>query len=258
MGKIKTRILGLEEIEEKQKKEQKEKAAIKKAQKKKEEKEVKVEKKEEEKKSKEKIEKKAAFSTKKRGKKYLEAKKLVDKNKQYSLKEAIALLKQMKTAKFDQSVELHLVVDEIGLKGEVELPFSTGKKIRVAVVDDKVLAEIEKGNLDFDVLVTHPSYMPRLTKFAKILGPKGLMPNPKAGTISTNPEEVVKKFEKGVLRFKTEPKAPLIHQMVGKISMKEEELEANVAKFIDSVGKKHIIKAYIKATMTPSLKLQVS
>ncbi len=258
MGKIKTRILGLEEIEEKQKKEQKEKAAIKKAQKKKEEKEVKVEKKEEEKKSKEKIEKKAAFSTKKRGKKYLEAKNLVDKNKQYSLKEAIALLKQMKTAKFDQSVELHLVVDEIGLKGEVELPFSTGKKIRVAVVDDKVLAEIEKGNLDFDVLVTHPSYMPRLTKFAKILGPKGLMPNPKAGTISTNPEEVVKKFEKGVLRFKTEPKAPLIHQMVGKISMKEEELEANVAKFIDSVGKKHIIKAYIKATMTPSLKLQIA
>lgn len=251
MGKIKTRILGLEEVEEKQKKEQKEKAALKKAQKKKEikEEEVKKEEKKEEK------EVKKTTQPRKRGKRYEENKKMIEKNKVYDLKEAISFLKKFKKASFDESVEIHINVDEQGLKGEVELPYSTGKTVRVKIVDDKVLEDIEKGKLDFDILITHPSFMPRLTKFAKILGPKGLMPNPKAGTISTNPEEVAKKFEKGVLRWKTEPKAPLIHQMLGKVSMKEEELIANIEKFIESVGKKHILKAFIKSTMSPSVRI---
>ncbi len=259
MGKIKTRILGLEEIEEKQKKEQKEKAAAKKAQKKKEIKEeAKTEEKIEKKQEKQVVEeKKVVVEPRKRGKKYQENKKMVDKNKLYSLKEAVEMLKKFKKASFDESVELHLVVDEVGLKGEVELPYSTGKTVRVKIVDDKVLEEIEKEKLDFDILVAHPSFMSKLTKFAKILGPKGLMPNPKAGTISPNPEEVVKKFSKGVLRWKTEPKFPLIHQMIGKISAKEEEIVANAEKFIDAVGKKHITKAYIKTTMSPSLKIQI-
>ncbi|GIW64790.1 MAG: hypothetical protein KatS3mg092_0723 [Patescibacteria group bacterium] len=259
MGKIRTRILGLEEIEEKQKKEQKEKSATKKTQKKKEIKEeVKTEEKKEKKPEKKVVEdKKVVPEPRKRGKKYQENKKMVDKNKLYSLKEAVEMLKKFKKASFDESVELHLVVDEVGLKGEVELPYSTGKTVRVKIVDDKVLEEIEKGKLDFDVLVAHPSFMPKLTKFAKILGPKGLMPNPKAGTISPNPEEIVKKFSKGVLRWKTEPKFPLIHQMIAKISVKEEEIVANAEKFIDAVGKKHIKKAYIKTTMSPSLKLQI-
>lgn len=259
MGKIRTRILGLEEIEEKQKKEQKEKSATKKTQKKKEIKEeVKTEEKKEKKPEKKVVEdKKVVPEPRKRGKKYQENKKMVDKNKLYSLKEAVEMLKKFKKASFDESVELHLVVDEVGLKGEVELPYSTGKTVRVKIVDDKVLEEIEKGKLDFDVLVAHPSFMPKLTKFAKILGPKGLMPNPKAGTISPNPEEIVKKFSKGVLRWKTEPKFPLIHQMIAKISVKEEEIVANAEKFIDAVGKKHIKKTYIKTTMSPSLKLQI-
>lgn len=258
MGKVKTRILGLEEIEEKQKRQQKEKAAQKKALKEKNKKEeVKKEEKEEEKVVLEKKSLSKITKSKPRGKRYLEAKKLVDKNKFYSIDEAVSLLKKMKTAKFDESVELHLVVDEKGLKGEVELPFSTGKTVRVKIVDDKVLAEIEKGKLDFDVLVTHPSYMPKLAKFAKILGPKGLMPNPKAGTISANPEEVVNKFKKGVLKWKTEPKFPLIHQMVGKISFEEKQLIENAKKFIESVGVKHIFKAYIKTTMSPSIKLNL-
>jgi large subunit ribosomal protein L1 len=163
----------------------------------------------------------------------------------------------MKTASFDESVELHLVVEEQGLKGEVELPHSTGKTVRVAIVDDKVLAAIEAGKIDFDVLITHPSYMPKLAKFAKVLGPKGLMPNPKAGTISPNPEEVAKKFQKGVLRWKTEPKATLIHQMLGKISMKEEEIKENIEAFFKSVGTKNIKKAYLKTTMSPSVKIEV-
>ena len=257
MGKVKTRLLGMEEVEEKQKKEQKEKAAKKKAVKKKEEPkketEIKIEKPKETKKEK----KTQKFKIKPRGKKYVEAKNLVDKTKTYSLKEAVALLKKMKTAKFDQSVELHLTVNEVGLKGEVELSHSTGKTVKVTVVDDKILGEIEKGKVDFDILVAHPSFMPKLAKFAKVLGPKGLMPNPKAGTISPKPEELVKKFAKGLLRWKTEAKFPLIHQMIGKISFKDEDLIKNGEKFITVVGPKHITKAYIKSTMSPSIKISL-
>ena len=259
MGKVKPRLIGDTEIEEKQKKEQKARAMEKKMLKKKDEKKVEevsdvvVEK----------VEKKAkvktAFvkTTAVKGKKYLEAKKMVEAGKFYSLKDAVAVLKMMKLVKFDQSVELHFTADETGLKGEVELPFSTGKVVRVKVVDDSVLNDLEKGKIEFDVLVTHPSFMPRLAKFAKVLGPKGLMPNPKAGTVSTKPEDVVKKFEKGMLRWKTEAKFPLVHQMIGKISSKESDLIANAEKFIGAVGKSHIQSAYIKTTMSPSVKLEL-
>lgn len=192
------------------------------------------------------------------GKKYEEAKKMVDTKRNYSLDEAVSLLKKMKLSKFDQSVELHFVIDETGLKGEVELPFSTGKVVRVKIVDDTVLSDLEKGKMDFDILVTHPSFMPKLAKFAKVLGPKGLMPNPKAGTVSTKPEDVVKKFEKGMLRWKTEVKFPLIHQMIGKVSFEDKNLIANAEKFIEAVGKAHIQSAFIKSTMSPALKLELN
>lgn len=259
MGKVKPRLIGDTEIEEKQKKEQKAKAMEKKMLKKKDEKnveevsEVVVEKKEKKSSTKSSAPKAAAV----KGKKYQEAKKMVEAGKFYSLNEAIAILKMMKLVKFDQSVELHFTVDETGLKGEVELPFSTGKVVRVKVVDDSVLNDLEKGKIEFDVLVTHPSFMPRLAKFAKVLGPKGLMPNPKAGTVSTKPEDVVKKFEKGMLRWKTEAKFPLVHQMIGKISSKESDLIANAEKFIGAVKKYHIQSAYIKTTMSPSVKLEL-
>jgi large subunit ribosomal protein L1 len=264
MGKVKPRLIGDTEVEEKQKKEQKEKSKEKKIQKKKIDVGVLRAKPVQD----EKIVIKPPKSkkvgagvirpvSKPRGKKYQEAKKMVDVNKYYSLSEAVSLLKKMKLVKFDQSVELHFVVDETGLKGEIELPFSTGKIVRVKIVDDKILADLEKGKIEFDVLVTHPSFMPRLSKFAKVLGPKGLMPNPKAGTVSTKPEEVVKKFEKGMLRWKTEAKFPLIHQMIGKISFEEKNLLANAEKFLEAVGKAHIKKAFIKTTMSPSIKLKL-
>jgi len=262
MGKIRTRILGLEEIEEKQKKEQKERAAQKKVNK------PKIEEKKEEKKPEEKQKEVKTTSVKEekgvkravlkqRGKRYIEAKKKIEKNKRYTLEAAVGLLKKIKYTNFDESVELHLNVDKTGLKGEVEMPYSIGKTVRVVVVDDKILAQIEKGQLDFDILVTHPSYMPKLAKFAKILGPKGLMPNPKAGTISPNPEEVAKKFQKGTLRWKTEPKFPLIHQLIGKLSSKDEEIIANVKAFLRSVGRTHIQKVFIKTTMSPALQLDI-
>jgi large subunit ribosomal protein L1 len=266
MGKVKPRLLGNEEIEEKQKKEQKAKSMEKKMLKKKSKsvdetvlpaKPVLKEAGEKKEKTPKSPKSPKVISIKPRGKRYQEAKKMVDINKNYSLKEAIGLLKKMKLVKFDQSVELHFVVDETGLKGEIDLPFTTGKIVRVKVVDDKILADLEKGKIEFDVLVTHPSFMPRLAKFAKVLGPKGLMPNPKAGTVSMKPEEVVKKFEKGLLRWKTEAKFPLIHQMVGKISFDEKNLIANSEKFIEAVGKTHIKKGYIKTTMSPAIKLEI-
>jgi len=256
MGKIRTRILGLEEVEQKQKKEQKEKAAEKKKIRAPglkggermvavEVDEKEIDKMEKAKKIVEEAEKKAQqkpkeIKKKTRGKNYQKAKAQIDKNKLYSIKEAIFLLKKIKYAKFDESFELHLNVDKVGLKGEVELPYSLGKKVKVAIVDDKILDQIEKGKVDFDVLIAHPSFMPKLIKYARILGPKGLMPNPKDGTISPNPQEAAKKFEKGLLHWKTESKFPLIHQMVGKISQKDEEVEANIKAFFKGGG----IKSY--------------
>jgi large subunit ribosomal protein L1 len=265
MGKVKPRLIGNEEIEEKQKKEQKVKSMEKKMLKKKDEEKIDVKTNQDRPTIEDEVKKKTKSAKKTtsikvitvKGKKYQEAKKMVDVNKYYSLKEAIGLLKKMELAKFDQSVELHFVVDETGLKGEIELPFSTGKIVRVKIVDDKVLTDLENGKIEFDVLVTHPSFMPKLAKFAKVLGPKGLMPNPKAGTVSMKPEEIVKKFEKGMLRWKTELKFPLIHQMIGKISFEEKNLLANAEKFIEAVGKVHIKNAFIKTTMSPAVKLEI-
>jgi large subunit ribosomal protein L1 len=283
MGKIRTRIVGDTEVEKQQKEEQKQRSQEKKLEKKKvhlagmkggertvavEVDESSLEKMEKAKKILEEKTshlqgetaskpKKKPISAKPRGKKYKKARELVDKTRFYAINDAIELLKEMKLSKFDESVELHLNVDEAGLKGEVELPHSTGKTVKVAVVNDSVLANIEKGKIDFDILVTHPSFMPKLARFAKVLGPKGLMPNPKAGTISANPEEVVKKFSKGVLRWKTEPKFPLIHQMIGKISFETKALAENAEKLINVVGKTHVKKAVIKSTMSPSIKLEV-
>ncbi|MEK7633473.1 MAG: hypothetical protein AAB437_01380 [Patescibacteria group bacterium] len=261
MGKVKPRLIGDTEVEEKQKKEQKAKSMEKKMMKKKDTAiDVGVDKDEpaiEKKVKKPTLRTVSVKTTAVRGKKYIEAKNLVDKGKFYSLKEAIELLKKMKLTKFDQSVELHFVVDQTGIKGEIDLPFSTGKIVRVKIVDDSVLSDLEKGKIEFDVLVTHPSFMPKLAKFAKVLGPKGLMPNPKAGTVSIKPEEVVKKFEKGMLRWKTEAKFPLIHQMIGKISFEEKNLITNAEKFIEAIGKAHIQSAFIKSTMSPSVKLEI-
>lgn len=263
MGKIKTRILGLEEVEEKQKKEQKEKSKQKKAVKKSAT--VKTETIEEKKSpasTKVSAGKKKSTDVKKvvvrsRGKAYQKAKNEIDRTKKYSIAEAVKILKKIKFTNINESVELHLNVDKTGLKGEVELPYSTGKTIRIKIVDDKLLADLEKGKIEFDVLITHPSYMPKLARFAKVLGPKGLMPNPKAGTISPRPEEVAKKFEKGMLHWKTEPKFPLIHQMIGKLSAEDKELIENANKFLQSVGKTHVISVFIKSTMSPSIKLDL-
>ncbi len=198
------------------------------------------------------------------GKKYLEAKKLIKKQKTASIQKAIKLLKKIAFAKFDESVELHINTNKPDLKNEVELPHGTGKKNKIRIVDDTFLEEMEDGKINFsdrekgiDVLISHPSYMPKLAKFARILGPKKLMPSSKTKTVSKKPEETAKYFNKGFIRWKTELKLPLIHQVVGKISFPDKDLEENIKVFIKSVGKGNIKDVFIKTTMSPSIKLEV-
>ncbi len=269
MGKIRTRIIGDTDVEEEQKQKAKERAARKKAQEMKEEVASKTdegavveenaqESSDDEKKAKKKkMTKKTEREPKKHGSKYLKAKKQVESGKIYPLNEAIALLKKLTYASFDESVELHLNITESGLRGEVTLPHGTGRSVKVAIVDDAVLAQIENGVIEFDILIAHPSYMSKLAKFAKVLGPKGLMPNPKAGTIGPEPEKLAEKFQKGSIRWKSEAKFPLIHQMIGKISLKPEQVHENVKSFIDAVGIKKISKVYIKTTMSPALQVDL-
>lgn len=259
MGKIRVKTLG-EEIEEKPKKKSYEEKKAEKAKKdtgkeiatdsepKTSFQEVKEEKKET----------KTPIRSHKKSKRHTSNLSTIDKNKQYKLDESISSLKKLKTSKFDETVELHLNVKEQGIHGQIELPYGTGKKLRIKIADDALIQEVEKGKIDFDVLLASPSIMPKLAKVARILGPRGLMPNPKNGTITDNPEAVIEKLSRGQVNYKTEAKAPIIHLSVGKLSFEDEKLKENVSVTIKTIGTSNISKAVIKSTMSPGLKLDLS
>lgn len=184
-------------------------------------------------------------------------KKIVSKNQTYPLDKAVELLAQFKSSKFDESVELHINVREQGTSGVLNLPHGSGKTLRIKIADDALLSDVEKGKIDFDILVATPDMMPKLAKVARVLGPRGLMPNPKNGTVTPKPEEAVKKFSGGEIRFKTESKAPVIHLMIGKISFGEEKIKENAKTAIDAVGVSKIKSATLTSTMNPGIKLQI-
>lgn len=197
-----------------------------------------------------------------RSKRYKEVILKVDHNKLYPITEAIPLLRQISLAKFDGSVELHINTNEKGLRGSAKLPHGTGKKIRVMIATsdniDQLVNQVEKGKIDFDALVAHPQVMGKLARVAKYLGPKGLMPNPKAGTISPTPEKVAEKLKAGEVNWKTEQEFPIIHQMIGKLSFKDEQLAENFKAFVKSVGEEKIKSVTLKSTMSPGIKIQFS
>lgn len=199
--------------------------------------------------------KKAKIKQKQRSVRYLEAKKLIDPSKIYPLGEALALIKKTNLSRFDGSVEVHLNTTEKGIRGQVALPHGTGKQIKVAIADDELLAEIEKGKINFDILVSDPAMMPKLAKVAKILGPKGFMPNPKSGTISQDPEKLAKSLTAGQIQFKTEAEAPIIHLVIGKTSFSNKDLEDNFKALIAAIDSLKIKTAYLKATMSPAVKV---
>lgn len=196
-----------------------------------------------------------------RSQRYKQVVMKIDPKKVYSIREALSLLREISLTKFDETVELHINTTEKGLRGSVLLPYGTGKQIKAAIADqdsiDKIVEKAEKGKIDFDVLVAHPQVMPKLAKIAKILGPRGLMPNPKAGTISTEPEKVAEKFKKGEVNWKTESKFPIIHQPIGKLSFEDKQLEENFRVFTQSVGTKNIKNITLKSTMSPGIKVQI-
>jgi large subunit ribosomal protein L1 len=204
----------------------------------------------------EKVEKKVVKAKKVRGKKYQAVRAKLDKSKLYPVKEAVELVKKLSYSRFVGSVEAHIVVREVGDSVNLTLPHSTGQSVKVTIVDAQVLSDIEAGKLDFGILVAHPEFMPKLAKFAKVLGPKGLMPNPKNGTLTPNPELKKKELEAGKFNLKTEKKAPLMHLIIGKTDMSSADLVANIEALVKALKGK-ILKLVISPSMGPGIKVLV-
>ena len=204
----------------------------------------------------EKAEKKKAKKSRVRGKQYQQKRGLVDKTKTYSSTEAVELIKQMSFSKFTGSLEAHLEVKEAGASATLTFPHSTGKSVRAEIVTEELLEKIGKGVIEFDVLIARPEDMQNIAKFAKVLGPKGLMPNPKNGTITPTPEKRKKELEAGAVTLRTEKKAPLVHTTVGKLSMDTKELAANVDALVKAFDVK-VVKLYLAASMSPSVRVTI-
>jgi large subunit ribosomal protein L1 len=192
-----------------------------------------------------------------RSKRHSENTSFVAKKTVYPVSSGIGMLRKFKGGKFDESVELHINVKEKGISGQVALPHGTGKKLRIKVADDEVIAQVEAGKIEFDILVAHPSMMPKLAKVARVLGPRGLMPNPKAGTITDKPEALIEKLSKGQVSYKTEAQAPLIHMTVGKLTFEDKKLEENINSILSAIGSQKIDKVVLKSTMSPAIRIQV-
>ena len=193
-----------------------------------------------------------------RGKKYQEKAKLVEAGKLYTLKEALELAQKTNPSKFDATVEAHvrLGVDprqaDQNIRATVVLPHGNGKSVRVAVFapldeakkaaaagadiaeDEDFLKRLDKGEIEFDVLISTPAYMPKLGKYARLLGPKGLMPNPKAGTVTTDIEKAVKESKAGKVEYRVDKQA-IIHIGLGKTSFDQAKLLENAETFFDSL-----------------------
>ncbi|MBM3250164.1 MAG: 50S ribosomal protein L1 [Candidatus Omnitrophica bacterium] len=224
---------------------------------------------------------------KKRSKRYTASEKLADYNKVYKLKEAIILLKQMSPTKFDGSVDLHfdLNVDtkksDQMVRGTVILPHGTGKKVRVAVFCKgehekeakeaqadyvgglELIEKVAGGFMDFDVCLATPEMMKDLSKLGKMLGPRGLMPSPKAGTVTNDIAKAIEDVRKGKVEFRVDKQAG-IHLSVGKVSFDENKLCDNASKVIEalnearpaSVKGKFVRSLYISSSMNPGLQLE--
>lgn len=222
-----------------------------------------------------KMEKKVLLSSKKqRSKKYLETSKNLDKSKFYPLSEALDMVKKISYSKFNGTLEAHINTMQMGLRGFLQLPYASGKKLRILVFgkgakdsgadifgDDETIDEISNGRINFDVLITTPDWMPKLVKLAKILGPKSLMPNPKNGTIASGEDGIkkaVESFQQGKTEYKTEAKTPIIHIALGKLSQPMEELEANVKILLQTIGKTKIKKVVLSPTIGAGVKLDLT
>ena len=226
----------------------------------------------------------------KHGKKYVESAKLIDRATFYEIDEAVALAKKSATAKFDETVEVHIRTGCDGrhadqqIRGAVVLPNGTGKKVRVLVFakgdklaeaeaagadyvgGDELIPKIQNdGWLDFDVVVATPDMMGVVGRLGKVLGPKGLMPNPKAGTVTMDVTKAINDIKAGKIEYRLD-KANIIHCPIGKVSFTEEQLAQNLNALLDAVvkAKPSTLKGqYLKSltlatTMGPGVKVSVA
>jgi large subunit ribosomal protein L1 len=141
--------------------------------------------------------------------------------------------------------------------GEITFPHLETASKKIVVLNDTILAEIKNGQVNFDILIATPATMPKLLPFARILGPKGLMPNPKNGTLTDDPEAAVKRLSVAKTMIKTEKKAPVVHIVVGKVSQPIDELAENISELIKVVKPNKIKKLALCATMGPCVKVEV-
>ncbi|MBQ6285107.1 MAG: 50S ribosomal protein L1 [Bacilli bacterium] len=220
----------------------------------------------------------------KHSKMYVEALGNVDKSKNYDVTEAIKVLKSFKTRKFDESVDLvlNLNIDakktDMNIRGSFVLPNGTGKTKKVLVVTktkvdeakeadycgaEDMLEKIEKENwFDFDTIVATPEMMPALGKLGKVLGPKGLMPNPKLGTVTTNVKDAIANIKKGMVEYKNDSYGN-VHMSIGKLSFDEKKLEENLRAVVAEIVKNKptnvkgtfVKNVSISSTMSPGLKI---
>lgn len=222
-----------------------------------------------------------------RGKNFRKVAEKVEATKLYTLEEAVKLAAETNPSKFDASVEIHvrLNVDprqaDQNIRATVSLPNGTGKTIRVAVFapeadhadakaagadvvgDDTFLAQLDKELVDFDILVATPQYMPKLGKYARLLGPRGLMPNPKSGTVATDVAKAVKEAKAGKVEYRVDKQA-IIHLGVGKVSFGAEKLAENAKAFFDSLQSQkpsslkggYVKSINISTTMGPGIKVE--
>ena len=226
----------------------------------------------------------------KTGKRYSEAAKLIEKTKTYDLEEAVALVKKTASAKFDETIEAHFRLGVDGrhadqqVRGAVVLPHGTGKTVKVLVfakgnkVDealaagadyaggDELVPKIQnEGWLDFDVVVATPDMMGVVGRLGRVLGPKGLMPNPKAGTVTMDVTKAIQDIKAGKIEYRLD-KSNIIHVPIGKASFTEEQLTDNFQTLIDAVVKakpaaakgQYIKSLVVASTMGPGVKLNVT
>ncbi|MDD2238997.1 MAG: 50S ribosomal protein L1 [Bacilli bacterium] len=226
----------------------------------------------------------------KKGKKYVEASKLVDKQKTYELNEAIKLVKDTSITKFDSTIEIamNLNIDtkksDQQIRGALVLPNGIGKVKKVLVLakgpaaveakkagadyvgEQELIDKIVKENwFEFDIIVSTPEMMPSLGKIGKILGPKGLMPNPKSGTVTETPSKVVEDIKKGMIEYRADSFGN-VHSVIGKVSFDNEKLAENITYLVNNIIKskpvsvkgKFIKNITIASTMGPGIKLNLN
>jgi large subunit ribosomal protein L1 len=194
-----------------------------------------------------------------RSQKYNKLKKSFDQTKLYTLPEALTILNRLSAGSKLKTLELHLNVRETGIRGELKLPHSTGKETRIAIFGDALITDLNAGTIEFDILLATPADMPKLAKYAKLLGPRGLMPNPKNGTIIEDPEARQAELAKGgTLPYKTESKFPIIHLSMGTISQSATDLLDNLTEAFRVIGIAKIKSAYLTCTHTPSVKISLT